>query len=60
MGCNIDYEFPDVLRGDYGEPLGTCVEQGGEGSGVFTRAWSKADVTVDCNAYTGKVVPHAQ
>lgn len=57
VGCGIDYEFPDALKADYGVPQGTCVESGGAGSGVFTRAWSKADVTVDCNAYTGTVTP---
>jgi len=31
-----------------------CKETG-EGSGVFTREWSKSTVTIDCNAYTSTI-----
>ena len=37
-----------------GTPSGMCKETG-EGSGVFTREWSKSTVTIDCNAYTSTI-----
>ncbi len=43
---------PAEFNGDYGEPLCSCVEQA---PGVFVRAWSKANVTVDCNALQGRI-----
>jgi hypothetical protein len=33
---------------EFGEPMELCHESS-EGSGVFTRRWSRANVTVDCN-----------
>lgn len=54
VGCSVPYDFPAALNGDYGEPTGTCVETA-SGSGVFTRAWTKATSTVDCNTLEGRV-----
>ena len=48
VGCSVPYDFPDALRVDYGTPLGFC-EETGAGTGVFTRPWTKATATVDCN-----------
>ena len=56
VGCSVPYEFPDALRADYGAPLARCAETGA-GTGVFTRAWSKATVTIDCNTLEGSIVP---
>ena len=51
-GCSHFYEFPaKQFNADYGTPLGLATETG-VGSGVFTREWSKATVTMDCNSYT--------
>ena len=45
----MDYAFPPELNEDFGEPLTPdCQERGT--SAVFTRSWSKANVSVDCNA----------
>ena len=53
-GCNVKFGFPNALKADYGVPTGLCAETA-PGSGVFTRAWSKASVQMDCNAYVGTV-----
>jgi hypothetical protein len=52
------YERPPALNTEYGVPLGLCVEEETK-SGTFTRKWTKADVSYDCNAGVGRVVPHA-
>ena len=44
----VKYGLPKTVQADYGEPTSRC-EETAAGSGVFTRAWSKATVTVDCN-----------
>jgi hypothetical protein len=42
---------------DFGSPTdGACTETA-SGSGVYTRAYSKATVTWDCNAMHGKIHP---
>ena len=48
------YEYPAALNGDYGEPLGLCHETA-PGSGVFTREWSKTNVTLDCNTWSANI-----
>ncbi len=54
VSCNIEYEFPDALKVDYGTPLGTCAETA-PNSGVFTRAYTNGKATMDCNTWTGTV-----
>ena len=49
------YELPDALNVDYGEPVGLCQSQG-QGSSVFTRTWTKATVSFDCNTLRGDIV----
>lgn len=44
---------------NYGTPVDACAETH-LGSGIFTRSWTNADVTVDCNAWTGKIEPRVQ
>jgi len=39
---------------DYGEPLGLCQETA-PNSGIFTRAWSKADVRMDCGTFVANI-----
>ena len=51
----IDFRLdlrPPEFNQDYGEPLCSCVEAA---PGVFVRQWSKANVTVDCNAMQGRL-----
>ena len=51
----IDFRLdlrPAEFNADYGEPQCSCVEAA---PGVFVRAWSKANVTVDCNAMQGRI-----
>ena len=45
------YEVPEQINWDYGEPQGLCKETG-DNTGVFTREWSKATITMDCNTWT--------
>ena len=51
VGCAAEYDFPDALKEGYGIPLNSCTETS-PGAGVFTRMWSKANVSVDCNSYS--------
>ena len=44
----LRYGLPSSTQVDYGVPNGRCTEAAPD-SGVFTRAWSKAAVTVNCN-----------
>jgi hypothetical protein len=44
---NIPPPIEHFAKYDFGEPLELCHETHG-GSGVFTRRWSKATITVDC------------
>ena len=43
---------PAEFNRDYGVPLCTCMQTT---PGVFVRAWTRANVTVDCNAMRGSV-----
>ena len=51
LGCSRTYEVPEQINWDYGEPQGLCKETGAN-TGVFTREWSKATITMDCNTWT--------
>ena len=57
LGCSRDYQVPELLNADFGEPLELCHETKA-GSGIFTRAWSKADVQMDCNTWTPTITLH--
>jgi hypothetical protein len=51
LGCISEYERPAALSYEYGTPVGTCRETG-PGSGVFTRTWTQATVSLDCNSWS--------
>jgi hypothetical protein len=51
VGCDVNYEFPAPLTFDYGVPQGICSETVPGQSGIFTRQWSKANITVNCNTF---------
>ena len=53
-GCGFEVHFPEVLARDFGVPTSLCTESSTE-PGVFTRQWTKADVTMNCNTYTGTI-----
>jgi hypothetical protein len=55
IGCDIPYESRPEYKVDYGVPTGLCAETA-PGSNVFARQWTKANVSFDCNAWTGSVV----
>ena len=55
IGCIEDYAFPAELDQDYGVPLRPYFNETAPGSGVFTRAWSKATATFSCPTWTGTV-----
>ena len=48
------YAFPAQLYDDPGDPVAFCAETA-PGSGVFSRAWTKATATVNCSDGTGSV-----
>lgn len=57
-GCadaNHPFTRPADLDVDYGEPVGFCAETA-SGSGIFTREWTKATITLDCNAFNATIV----
>lgn len=55
LGCSKDWTFPTALSNDYGTPTsGLCTETA-PGSAVFSREYTKASVTMDCNTWTGTV-----
>lgn len=51
QGCSLQYERPQLLDSDFGEPLGLCAETA-PGSGVFSRDFSTVTVSIDCAAMT--------
>jgi hypothetical protein len=56
-GCaDADHPFtrPASLDADYGVPEGFCHEVA---DGVWTREWSKATVSLDCNTFSAKIAP---
>ncbi len=46
---------PPEFNEDYGEPLCSCAQEQADKPGVFVRQWTKANVTVDCNALQGRI-----
>lgn len=55
QGGISNWPRPPEWDTDYGAPDGPCSETG-EGTGIFTRRWSKATVTWDCNEAKGTIV----
>ena len=50
---NLTYEFPELLGRPYGEPVdGQQCRETAPRSGVFTREWSGATVSMDCNNWS--------
>eukprot|EP01047_Picozoa_sp_COSAG01_P062814 COSAG01_NODE_8051_length_2940_cov_1.546287_3_plen_256_part_00 len=45
---------PPELDWDYGEPISYCTESPA-GSGVYTREWTKASVSLNCSSFEAKV-----
>jgi hypothetical protein len=43
---------PPEFNADYGEPMDNCTQTA---PGVFTRMWSKANVSVNCNTMQGEI-----
>lgn len=52
LGCSKNYPFPKEFNLDYGEPVDKICKETAPNSGVFTREWTKADVSMDCNTWT--------
>mmetsp|Transcript_37467 Transcript_37467/g.98270 ORF Transcript_37467/g.98270 Transcript_37467/m.98270 type:complete len:448 (-) Transcript_37467:258-1601(-) len=52
--CNVDYEIPDDFLMDHGVPTTNCTETGAD-TAVFTREWTRASVTIDCNSLTSSI-----
>eukprot|EP01049_Picozoa_sp_SAG25_P010231 SAG25_NODE_1097_length_4023_cov_1.143221_3_plen_177_part_00 len=49
------YPFPAEMNRDFGEPEGLCAEAT-PGGGVYTRSFTRAIVTMDCNSGNATVV----
>lgn len=54
LGCSHEYQFPDMLNWDYGEPTALCYETA-TNSGIFKRDWTKATVQMDCNTWNSTI-----
>eukprot|EP00035_Acanthoeca_spectabilis_P011791 m.208344 g.208344 ORF g.208344 m.208344 type:complete len:364 (+) comp15448_c0_seq22:435-1526(+) len=52
--CTADYSIPEEFAMDHGTPLNNCSETA-PGSGIFTREWTKATVTVSCPTLSGSI-----
>jgi hypothetical protein len=50
---NTNYTLPAEMQTDYGTPLGPCKA---EGRGVFSREWTKAAISMDCDRWEGSIV----
>eukprot|EP01052_Picozoa_sp_SAG31_P037500 SAG31_NODE_4852_length_2905_cov_3.033143_4_plen_124_part_00 len=48
------YVWPEMLDRDYGIPTSECHETS-PGSAIFTREWSKASITLDCNVFQANI-----
>jgi hypothetical protein len=59
LACSREYQFPDALTFDYGIPIPTedsvCIETA-VNSMIFTRDYTKATITLDCNTWTSSIV----
>ena len=56
LGCaspSKPFTRPPSIEREYGVPLNFC-SQTAPGSGVWTRNFTLADVTMDCNTFTSK------
>ena len=51
LGCSREYQVPDQINWDFGEPTELCHETA-PGSGVFTRDYTRATVGMDCATWT--------
>jgi hypothetical protein len=53
-GCQTPSTFvrPESFDVDYGTPLNFCLEAS---AGVFTRNYTHADVSLDCNSFTASI-----
>lgn len=62
-GCSQEYLFPDEFNVDYGEPLDDASAAGkkqicketSDGSGIFTREYTKSSIKMDCNKWQGTI-----
>ena len=57
LGCAADanYTQPAAFQEDYGVPAKACHQVIGK-PGVYTREYSRANVTLDCNEWKGSIV----
>jgi hypothetical protein len=46
---------PPEVDVDYGEPLSDNCRESAPGSAIFFRNYSKADIAMDCNTWTGSL-----
>jgi len=48
-GCSRNYPFPSEFNLDYGVPVDKVCKETAPNSGTFTREWSNAHISMDCN-----------
>lgn len=49
------YPRPKEIDVDYGVPVDSICRETATDSGIFTRRWSKADISMDCNNYKATI-----
>ena len=52
---NQSFSFPALLNEEVGYPVDRTCKEVGTNSGVFERAWSRANARFDCNSWRGAV-----
>ena len=57
VGCGATPLRPAAMDNDYGELLGLCQETAPNGQ-VFERVYTKANVTLDCAKWEGRIDMH--
>jgi len=50
------YERPPEFEQDYGVPVDKFCSETGANTGVFTRKWTKASVSLDCNSWEATII----
>ena len=54
-GNHYSGNWSPLFEADYGTPLTNSCSEDGAKPGVFHRSWTKAEVEMDCNAWTGHI-----
>ncbi len=56
IGCSQTYIRPPQMDWDFGVPVDAQCTEVAPNSGVFSRRWSKAMVSMDCNTWQPSII----